>query len=270
MDLIRGTQRRGNRLEKRADGEPPWRLSGRQKARGERVGVRECECRRGEPKRDGAAGDERGAQRQRAVQEAGCAESPEQRTASAARQTAVSAANRRARDAQRAKRAEGRRMPARRVETAQRAPQGSLVAKRRPQKQNRDWRHERERRQQHRDIRKMVVLPEKRERLDHWHRRASGGAAAAQCGAEGDALREGDIAAQRSREATGHWLGVKRGRREQGVREREPRQRRRGCGALTCSPTSPGNSTKRKAGAHRRRTMRPACAGGVRPLAGCA
>ena len=177
--------------------------------------------------RDGAAGDERGAQRRRAVKEVGCAESPEQRTASAARQTAVSEANRRARDAQRAKRAEGRRMPARRVETAQRAPQGSLVAKRRPQNQNRNRRHESDRRQQHRDLRKMVVLPEEKERLDHWHRGASSVAAAAQCGAEGDALREGDIAAPRSREATGHWMGVKRARREQGVRERERRQRRR-------------------------------------------
>ena len=65
MDLIRGTQRRGNRLGKRADGEPPWRLSGRRKARGERGGVRDSECRRGEPRRDGAAGDERGAQRRR-------------------------------------------------------------------------------------------------------------------------------------------------------------------------------------------------------------
>ena len=218
--------------------------------------------------RDGAAGDERGAQRRRAVKEVGCAESPEQRTASAARQTAVSEANRRARDAQRAKRAEGRRMPARRVETAQRASQGSLVAKRRPQKQNRDRRHERERRQQHRDLRNIVVLPEKRERLEHWHRGASSGAAAAQCGAEGDALRGGDIAAQRTREATGHCMGVKRARRERGVRERERRQRRR-CGlSLACNVSSPENSTKRKAGAHRRRTMRPACAGGVRPRIG--
>ena len=186
--------------------------------------------------RDGAAGDERGAQRRRAVKEVGCAESPEQRTASAARQTAVSAANRRARDAQRAKRAEGRRMPARRVETAQRAPQGSLVAKRRPQKQNRNRRHESDRRQQHRDLRNIVVLPEKRERLEQWHRGASSGAAAAQCGAEGDALREGDIAAQRSREAAGHWMGVKRARREQGVRERERRRRRR---SVRCAHLEP-------------------------------
>ena len=206
----------------------------------------------------------------------GSATAPKPGTGLAARQTAVSEANRRARDAQRAKRAEGRRMPARRVETAQRAPQGSLVAKRRPQKQNRDRRHERERRQQHRNLRKMVVLPEKRKRVDHWHRRASGGAAAAQCGAEGDALREVDIAAQRSREAAGHWMGVKRARREQGVRERERRQRlRRGRydhvqpDVVEVECTAPGDSTKRKAGAHRRRTMRPACVGGVRPRIGC-
>ena len=209
------------------------------------------------------------------MKEAGCAESPEQRTASAARQTAVSAANRRARDAQRAKRAEGRRMPARRAETAQRAPQGSLVAKRRPQKQNRIRRHERERQQQHRDLGKIVVLPEKREWLEHWHRGASSGAAAAQGGAEGDALRECRVAAQWSREATGHWMGVKRARREQGVRECERQRRMRrerfdqlqpDVGWVEC--TAPGNSTKRKAGAHRRRTMRPACAGGVRPRIG--
>ena len=85
-------------------------------------------------------------------------------------------------------------MTARRAETAQRAWQGSPVAKRRPQNQNTHRRHLGNRKQRHRNPVDIVVLPEQREQREQHgrlHVQARSGAAAAKRGAEGDALREG-------------------------------------------------------------------------------
>ena len=118
-------------------------------------------------------------------------------------------------------------MAARRDKTAQRAWQASPVAKRRPQKPNRNMRHRNNRRQQHRDQRKMFVLRKKKERLDHRHRRERGGAAAAQCDAGGVALMDGSVAAQWTGAVTVHSMFCTSARREPGVRECERRRRDR-------------------------------------------
>ena len=69
------------------------------------------------------------------------------------------------RSAQRAKRAEARGIPARRAETAQRARQGSPVAKRRAQSQEVNGRDRLDRRQCHRNVPDIVVLLERKERI---------------------------------------------------------------------------------------------------------
>ena len=79
----------------------------------------------------------------------------------------------------------------------------------------------------------MVSLPEKKERLDHRHRRGSGGAAAAQGGAGGDGLREGWVAAKRTRRVSRQSTRGTGAQREQGVRECG---RRRTSGAHGRSP----------------------------------
>ena len=65
----------------------------------------------------------------------------------------------------------------------------------------------------------MVVLKKKKERLDHWRRRESGGAAASQCDAVGGALVIGSVAVQRTGAAIGNLMDGTGARREQGVRE---------------------------------------------------
>ena len=82
-------------------------------------------------------------------------------------------------------------MPARRAKTAERAWQGSPVAKRRPRNQNTHRRHRGDRKQRHRNPVDIVGLPEQREQHGRLHVQVSSGAAAAERGAEGDALREG-------------------------------------------------------------------------------
>ena len=62
---------------------------------------------------------------------------------------------------------------------------------------------------------------ENKERLDHWHRRESGGAAAAQCDAGGVALMDGGVVALWNGAAIGNVTGGPSARREPGVRERE-------------------------------------------------
>jgi len=116
-----------------------------------------------------------------------------QHAAAANRQAAVSNANRRAkRSAERAQRTEARGIPARRAETAQRARQGSPVAKRRARIHLMDRREQQERGQH----RQKEVQVEKRQRRAEKH---GSGEAAAERGAEGDGLREGEPVRRRER-----------------------------------------------------------------------
>ena len=85
-------------------------------------------------------------------------------------------------------------MPARRVKTAQRAWQGSPVAKRRLQNPNRNPRHPSDGQQQRRNLLDIFDLPEHRERKEQKERKVElaaevkGGAAAAERDAGGGAL----------------------------------------------------------------------------------
>ena len=82
-------------------------------------------------------------------------------------------------------------MPARRDETAQRARQGSLVAKRRAQNHNRIRRHRSDGQQHHRMLMDIVDLPKQGKPTGRLPIPDGGGAAAAGGGAEGAAPGQG-------------------------------------------------------------------------------
>ena len=151
----------------------------------------------------------------------GCTTMPKQGTELAARQPAVSEANRRARDAQRASASEGARDCSGNRSAAEIGAE-SPVAKRRAQKQKRNRRHRHNRRQHRRNLRKVVVLLEEKKWLGRLRQRSSGGAAAA--------LRKGGVAAQWTGAVKVHSMFCTRARREPGVRERERRRRQRRTG----------------------------------------
>ena len=94
-------------------------------------------------------------------------------------------------------------MPARRDETGKRARQGSLVAQRRAQKQNRIGRHRSKGQQHHRNLMDIVDLPEQGELTGRLPIPDGGGVAAAVRGAAGAAHREG----RRCRGAAPEWGG---------------------------------------------------------------
>ena len=81
-------------------------------------------------------------------------------------------------------------MPARRDKTAQRAWQGSPVAKRRPQNRNGNRQHRNDGQQHHRNLPELLILQKVKDKLHRPRQQLSSGAAAAVGGAEGDAHGE--------------------------------------------------------------------------------